>query len=46
MLGKTDMTIDYVIKAEEKIPNFRTRVYNWQVNGQNRMYYTDRQRCK
>ena len=45
-LGKTDMTRDYVIKAEEKFPISLTEVYKWQVNGQNRMYYTDRHRCK
>ena len=44
-LGKTDMTREYVIKAEEKFPNYRTQAYKWQVNGQNRMYYIDRHRC-
>ena len=28
-LGKTNVMQEYVIKAEEKIPNLRTRVYKW-----------------
>ena len=36
-LGKSDMTRDQIIKAEEKIPNFWTRVYKWQVTRQYRM---------
>ena len=36
-LGNMDMTRDKTIKAEEKLPNFWTRVYKWQVTRQYRM---------
>ena len=45
-LGTTNVTQEYVNKAEEKFPISGQGVYKWQVIRPNRMQYTNRHRCK